>query len=111
MRMNKDELASLGRKIRIAIKAGQQAAEACPNDSGSANLDRVVIPMPGVREAAVISSGLPGYLSKASTYHSSGLHLGAPFGGQGDRRYAGVQAMHRSLQEQGVDCYVYYQID
>ncbi|MCJ2375127.1 hypothetical protein [Pseudomonas sp. RGM 3321] len=109
--MNKDELASLGPKIQTAIEAGQQAAEACPDDGGSANLDRVVIPMPGIREAAVINSGLPGYLSKASTYHSRGLHLGAPFEGQGNRRYAGVQAMHKSLQEQGVDCYVYYQID
>jgi hypothetical protein len=34
-----------------------------------------------------------------------------PFAGIGNRRYVGVQAMYRSLKDQGVDCYVYYQLD
>lgn len=109
--MTKEELEGLSEKIRIAINAGSEAANAQPDDGGSANLDRVVIPMPRIRESVIAKYDLPGYLSKASTYHSRGLHLGAPFEGQGNRRYAGVQAMQKSLKAQGVDCYVYYQID
>lgn len=107
--MTKEQLAALPGQIQIAAQAGKDAAAACPNDGGSANLDRVVIRMPGVREAAV--KVLPGYLAKASTCHPRGLHLDTPFPGQGNQRAAGVRAMHKSLQDQGVDCYVYYQVD
>lgn len=107
--MTKEELAALPPKIEAAIKSGHEAADACADDGGSANCDRVVIPMPRIRAAAV--AGLPGYLSEACTWHRRGLHLDAPFAGIGNRRAAGVQAMHKSLKDQGVDCYVYYQID
>jgi hypothetical protein len=109
VRVTKEEIATLGPKIAIAIEAGKVAADAMANDGGSANCDRVVIPMPGVREASV--AGLPGYLQERSGWHRRGIHLDTPFGGIGNRRAAGVQAMNRSLKEQGVDCYVYYQID
>ncbi|MGY2199085.1 hypothetical protein [Pseudomonas gingeri] len=107
--MTKEELAALPQKIQIAIQAGKEAAEACANDGGSANLDRVVIPMPRVPGASVL--GLPGHLYNKTTYHPRGLHLDTPFPGIGNRRYAGVQAMLKSLKGQGVDCYVYYQLD
>ena len=51
--MTKEDLAALGPKIAIAIEAGKAAAAACDNDGGSANLDRVVIRIPRVREDAV----------------------------------------------------------
>ncbi|KAA8555174.1 hypothetical protein [Pseudomonas marginalis] len=107
--MKKAEIATLPPKIEIAMKAGQIAADACTNDGGSANCDRVVIRMPGVRAAWV--EGLRGYLQEAHGWHARGFHLDAPFAGIGNRRYAGVQAMYESLKNQGVDCYVYYQID
>ncbi|MEL4167320.1 hypothetical protein [Pseudomonas sp. ZS001] len=107
--MNKEEIATLPPKIEIAIKAGQAAADACADDGGSANCDRVVIPMPGVRESWV--KGLSGYLQEATGWHRRGFHLDTPFSGIGNRRYAGVQAMHKSLKDQGVDCYVWYQMD
>ncbi|WP_249675547.1 hypothetical protein [Pseudomonas abieticivorans] len=107
--MTKEQLAALPAQIKTAAQAGLDAAAACPNDGGSANLDRVVIRMRDMRESAVI--GLPGYLTKASTRHPRGLHLDTPFPGQGNQRAAGVRAMHKSLQDQGVDCYVYYQVD
>ncbi|MDG6423777.1 hypothetical protein [Pseudomonas syringae] len=107
--MTKEELAGLGPKVSIAIEAGKAAAAACTNDGGSANLDRVVIPIPGMRAASV--SKLPGYVQKRHGYHRQGIHLDTPWPGQGNQHSAGVQAMHKSLQEQGVDCYVYYQID
>jgi hypothetical protein len=107
--MKKEEIATLPPKIEIAIKAGQVAADACPDDGGSANCDRVVIPMPGVRESWV--KGLRGYLQEATGWHRRGFHLDTPFAGIGNRRYAGVQAMQKSLKDQGVDCYVWYQMD
>ncbi|MBD1554252.1 hypothetical protein [Pseudomonas typographi] len=109
--MTKEELAALPEKIRIATEAGTAVAQACPDDGGSANLDHVVIPMPGMRAATLEKYGLPGNLWEPSTYHPRGLHLPANFGGIGHRNYAGVQAMHQSLKAQGVDCYVYYQMD
>ncbi|MGF6593140.1 hypothetical protein [Pseudomonas sp. 2835] len=107
--MTKEELASLPEKVRIAIEAGKAAAQACDNDGGSANCDRVVIPVPGLRASQLPS--LPGYVQKKSRYHQQGIHLDTPWPGIGNRNYAGVQAMHQSLKAQGVNCYVYYQID
>lgn len=107
--MTKEELAALGPKIAIAIEAGKAAAAACDNDGGSANLDRVVIPIPGMRESQV--TGLPGYVQKRSGWHAQGLHLDTPWPGIGNQHSAGVKAMHESLKAQGVDCYVYYQVD
>lgn len=107
--MTKEELASLPPKIGIAIEAGKAAAAACNEDGGSANLDRVVIPVPGLR--ASLLQGLPGYVQKKSRYHQQGVHLDTPWPGQGNQHSAGVQAMHKSLKDQGVHCYVYYQVD
>ncbi|MBC3411327.1 hypothetical protein HU720_08420 [Pseudomonas sp. SWRI51] len=107
--MTKEELAGLPEKVRVAIEAGKAAAAACTNDGGSANLDRVVIPVPGLRARQLPT--LPGYLQKRSGYHQQGIHLDTPWPGIGNQHSAGVQAMHVSLQAQGVDCYVYYQVD
>lgn len=107
--MTKEELASLPAKVRIAIEAGKAAAAACSDDGGSANLDRVVIPVPGLRSSQLPS--LPGYLQKRSGYHQQGIHLDTPWPGQGNQHSAGVRAMEASLKSQGVDCYIYYQVD
>ncbi|MDR2309332.1 MAG: hypothetical protein LBE53_19340 [Paucimonas sp.] len=107
--MTKEQLAALPEKVRIAIEAGKAAAVAHPNDGGSANLDRVVIPVPGLRASQLPS--LPGYVQKSSGYHQQGIHLDTPWPGQGNQHSAGVRAMHQSLQAQGVDCYIYHQID
>jgi hypothetical protein len=50
-------------------------------------------------------------VQKKSRYHQQGIHLDTPWPGQGNQHSAGVQAMHKSLKDQGVDCYVYYQVD
>lgn len=107
--MTKEELASLPEKMRIAIEAGKAAAAACADDGGSANLDRVVIPIPGLRASQVPS--LPGYIQQRTTWHRQGIHLDTPWPGQGNQRSVGVRAMHQSLKDQCVDCYVYYQLD
>lgn len=107
--MTKEELSSLSAKVRIAIEAGKAAAAACAYDGGSANLDRVVVPVPGLRASQL--EGLPGYVQKKSRYHQQGVHLDTPWPGQGNQHSAGVHAMHKSLKDQGVNCYVYYQVD
>lgn len=107
--MTKEQLTSLPEKVRIAIAAGKAAAEAYPNDGGSANLDRVVIPVPGLRASQLPT--LPGYVQKRSGHHQQGIHLDTPWPGQGNQHSAGVRAMHASLQAQGVDCYIYHQLD
>ena len=65
--------------------------------------------MPGLRASQL--AGLPGYVQKKSRYHQQGVHLDTPWPGIGNQHSAGVQAMHASLKAQGVNCYVYYQVD
>lgn len=107
--MTKEELASLPGKVSAAIEAGKAAAAACTDDGGSANLDRVVIPIPGLRSSQIPS--LPGYIQQRTSWHRRGIHLDTPWPGQGNQHSVGVRAMHQSLKDQGVDCYIYYQVD
>jgi len=102
------DLKELASKINVAITIGQMAAEAQPNDGGSANLDHVVVyGLKGVRESAMEKAGINCHKGR----YAGEFHLTAPFSGQGNRRYAGVQAMCKSLKDAGVDCYVYYMMD
>jgi hypothetical protein len=107
MARTKAEWADLAAKVATARKAGWVAATAAQGDGGSANLDHIVLTdMLGVREATARNAGIDGYK------HRDGYHLGGcSFGGQGQRRYDGVQAMHAALKASGVPCYVHYQID
>ncbi|WP_232478191.1 hypothetical protein [Pseudomonas alkylphenolica] len=73
--MTKQDLVGLPEKVRLAIEAGKAAAAACSNDGGSANLDRVVIPVPGLRASQLPT--LPGYVQKKSRYHQQGVRLHA----------------------------------
>ena len=98
--------AELSAKVAAAIVAGQQAAEAEASDGGSANLDHVVLTgLRGVREDSLRKAGISAHKGRW------GFHLSAPFNGQGQRRYAGVQAMAKHLQDAGVECHVFYQLD
>lgn len=100
-------LKDLAEKVRRARDIGAIAARAQKDDGGSSNLDHVVLcGLKGVREASMRNAGVHGYRSKGGTYH-----LADSFGGQGNRRYAGVQAMYEALKAEGVDCYVHYQMD
>ena len=102
----KPDLIDLAAKVAVAIRAGHAAAEAEPHDGGSANLDHVVLTdLRGVREASLRKAGIP------ATKGRDGFHFALSFGGQGNRRYAGVQAMCRALRDAGVSCHVHYLID
>lgn len=109
--MKKDQLPELAAAVARAIEVGKAAATAAPDDSGSANLDRVYLRVGLLREKTLQNAGLEGWMQSASTYHARAFHLSAPFSGQGNRRYAGVQAMYKSLVADGVDCGVWYQVD
>ena len=109
--MKKEQLPEVVAAVERALEAGKAAAAAAPDDGGSANLDRVYLRVGLLREKTLHDAGLHGWMQSASTYHARAFHLGAPFGGQGNRRYAGVQAMHKSLQSEGVDCGIWYQMD
>ncbi len=103
----KPNLYDLAEKVRRAVAAGIAASDAEPNDGGSANLDHVyVYGLKGVREASMRKVGIGCYKGRPG-----GFHLDAPFGGQGNKRYAGVQAMYEALKAEGVECYVHYQLD
>jgi hypothetical protein len=109
--MIKDQLPELVAAVARAIEAGKAAAEAVPDDGGSANLDRVYIKTGLLREKTLDKAGITGWMQRATTYHARAFHLSAPFSGQGNRRYAGVQAMYKSLKDDGIDCGVWYQMD
>lgn len=68
--MTKRELASLPEKVRVATEAGKAVADECKGARGSANLDRVVIPLRGLRSSQIME--LPGEVYPASTYHQRG---------------------------------------
>lgn len=109
--MTKDKLPELAAAVARAIDAGKVAAAAAPDDGGSANLDRVYLRVGLLREKTLHDAGFQGWMQAASTYHARAFHISAPFDGQGNRRYAGVQAMYKSLTADGVDCGVWYQMD
>jgi hypothetical protein len=109
--MTKDQLPALAATVARAIDAGKAAADAAPHDGGSANLDRVYIRIGLLRKGTLDKAGITGWMQAATTYHSRAFHLGSPFDGQGNRRYAGVQVMYKSLKAEGVECGVWYQMN
>lgn len=105
--MNKDQLNDLAHAVAKAVEAGKAAAEACEDDGGTANLDRVYLyDLTRMKVETLKAAGIDCYKSAPGEFH-----LSAPFGGQGNRRYAGVQAMYKSLKADGIACSVYYCMD
>jgi hypothetical protein len=108
--MTVDQLKDLAFAVKKAIDAGTAAADAAPDDAGTANLDHVYLyGLKRVRLATLQSAGID--CSKWRSGEAGEFHLRHPFGGQGNRNYAGVQAMYKSLIADGVKCSVYYQTD
>jgi hypothetical protein len=105
--MTPDQLQDLARAVAKAIEAGKAAAEAQPDDGGSANRDHVYLyGLKRMKVATLRAAGID-----CTKWLPGEFHLRAPFAGQADRRYAGVQAMYKSLIADGVECSVYYQAD
>jgi hypothetical protein len=108
--MTDAQLKDLAFAVRKAIAVGTVAAEARPDDAGTANLDHVYLyGLKRVRLETLTKAGID--CSKWRSGEAGEFHLRHPFGGQGNRNYAGVQAMYKSLIADGVKCSVYYQTD
>lgn len=94
--------------IDKALKIGHEAAEKV-DDGGTANMDSIILcGLKGVRESALVNVGIP--CSKKNGLSGS-FWLNASFNGMGNKRNAGVEAAKSYLKEQGVDCYIHYQMD
>lgn len=105
--MKAEQLKDLAFAVSKAIEAGKAAADAQPDDAGTANLDHVYLyDLKRVKLETLMAAGID-----CTKWAPGEFHLRAPFAGQGNRRYAGVQAMFKSLQADGVKCSVYYQMD
>lgn len=100
--------AELSKIVSDALSLGHEAA-AKSDDGGTANLDSIVLTgLKGVREKSLINAGIP--CSKKRSENGA-FWLNVSFGGQGNKRNAGVEAAKKYLQENGVRCYIYYQMD
>lgn len=98
----------LASHVDKAIAKGQEAA-AKSDDGGSTNMDSVILcGLKGVRESTLNNAGIP--CSKKNGSPGS-FWLNASFNGMGNKRNAGVEAAKAYLKEQGVDCYIHYQMD
>lgn len=105
--MTSGKLKDLAHSVRKAIEAGKAAAEAAPDDGGTANLDHVYLyDLKRVKLETMINAGID-----CTKWAAGEFHLRTPFPGQGDRRHAGVEAMYKSLAADGVQCSIYYQTD
>ncbi|WP_286974942.1 hypothetical protein [Pseudomonas sp.] len=104
------DIQQISKHCTDAIAAGHAAADAQPDDGGSANLDHVVLTdLKRVRLEKLIEAGIP--VSYKDGRFAGWFHLSSPFKGIGNRNYAGVRAMAAHLKAAGVSCHVHYQMD
>lgn len=83
------------------------------DDGGSANLDRLTISLPRLREEKVIEA-----IKRAGLW-TSGKHdwigqryfISAPHGSQGNDNTRQIEAMRDCLKEKGYDVLIYYHMD
>lgn len=106
--MKNNKYSEMAEIVNEALRLGSEAA-AQSDDGGSANMDTIVLTgLKGVREKTLNNAGIP--CDKKSSENGA-FWLHKSFGGQGNKRNAGVEAAKKYLQEHGVRCYIYYQMD
>lgn len=106
--MKNNKYSILAEIVNEALRLGREAA-AQSDDGGSANMDTVVLcGLKGVRESTLVKAGIP---CDKKNYDPGCFWLHASFGGIGNKRNAGVEATAKHLKANGVDCYIYYQMD
>lgn len=94
--------------IDKALKVGHEVAEKV-DDGGTANMDAIILcGLKGVRESTLVNAGIPCSKKNGS---SGSFWLNVSFNGMGNKRNAGVEVAKTYLKEQGVDCYIHYQMD
>lgn len=96
------------------IEAKEKALKSVIGDNGgSANLDRLAIFLPRLKEEKVIEA-----IKKAGLW-TSGRHnwigkryfISAPHGSQGNDNTRQIETMRDYLKEKGYDVLIYYQMD
>jgi hypothetical protein len=111
----KQEIEALRPHVAAAYHAAKTAAELCPDDSGTSNLDDVAVKPPkGTRRADVLRA-FPAWYRLESAWPWRGCYLvGAPQGGQARRREVACEAFRNRLQPHlppGWNIYTYQQMD
>lgn len=98
--------------IREAIKAGQAAEIGIDDNTGSSNIDSVIIYLPRWnREKIKQAAKEAGTHAVVSNYSNRGILLDPVTSGQGQRRTENVRAMKKSLEAAGYDVSIYYCMD
>ena len=93
--------------IDKALKIGHEAAEKV-DDGGAANMDSIVIcGLKGTRESTLNHVGISCY----KHWSWSGNFVLNRSYGQGNKNACGLSAAIKYLKEQGIDCYIHYQMD
>lgn len=96
------------------IEAKEKALESViSDDGGSANLDRLAISLPQLKEEKVVEA-----IKKAGLWTSGKCNwigkryfISAPHGSQGNDNTRQIEAMRDYLKEKGYDVLIYYQMD
>lgn len=98
--------------VREAMKQGEKIASATP-DSGTCNMDGVVLKLPRLPEtkvtAALAEAGVSASKNKWG-WHGTGYMINPPWG-QADKRSKAAEAINRHLKGAGYDTSMYYQMD
>jgi hypothetical protein len=106
------------RDLRDAQAAALKAVEGTKEDGGSSNFDAATLSFPGYArtvyaevEAVAKEAGVLVHLRSSGTWKGTFI-LGVPSYGQGDRRTAQAEAMHKLLLQRGwATSGMYYQMD
>lgn len=97
----------------IKAKEAAKVAAESGDDGGTANLDSLVLRLPGARETKVLetirTAGL--YCRKKREWIGPGYFISHGYGGQGDRNARAVKAMDKSLTADGWKTDIFYQMD
>lgn len=104
-----DKLAADARTAKQVALIACQASD----DGGSANLDATFYPLEkGQRSARVVAAFRAAGLQASETrWIGRGVMVQPPGTGQGNKRYASNQALHRSLSASGWSVVPYCQMD
>lgn len=83
------------------------------DDGGSANLDRLALSLPRLKEDNVIraikKAGL--YTRGKCKWLGTRYFISAPHGSQGNDNTKQVEVMYKCLKDKGYDVLIYYQVD
>ncbi len=97
--------------VKAAMQAGREAA-ALVEDRGSCNMDGVILGLPRLPASKVTAAiELAGISALKITTRIATGYMINPEDGQADKRYAGCEAIRKSLREAGYTVTPFYMMD